>query len=131
MGAYLSISVGDESTLMQYVSDDKVLLMNTHPIGLKHIDAQGLGKPAASAILDGIHYTLEHISLYDRIPTEFRLISPRYIAWLKTIIESESYAQFYTAGVPVRVTIEHTREERKDPFSNHAGHKKTTFQFKV
>ena len=131
MSTFLSISVGDESTLIQYVSDNEVLLTNTHSIGLKHVDALGLNKEAASSILDGIHFTLDHISLYDRIPTEFRLISPRYITWLKTVIEEESYAQFYTAGVPVRVTLERIQGLENNPSLQHAGHTKTIFTFKV
>jgi hypothetical protein len=131
MANFLSISVGDESTLIQYVSDDEVLLTNAHPVGLKHIDALGLSKQASSALLDGVHFTLEHISLYDRIPTEFRLISPRYLAWLRTVIEEESYAQFYTAGVPVRVTLERIQGSNDNPSLNHAGHTKTILTFKV
>ena len=131
MGTYLSISVGDTSTLVQYVYDGEVILTHTHPFGIKHIDAHGLGNHAASSLLDGVLFTLEHISLYDRIPTEFRVLSPRYATWLKTIFEGHDYAQFYTSDIPIRVTLERNQGSIPDPSLNHAGHSQTIFTFKV
>lgn len=132
MGNYLSISIGDTSTLLQYVNDNEVLLSHSHPVGVKHIDAHGLGDQAASVLLDGIIFTLEHISLYDRIPTEFRLLAPRYATWVKTVLEKYPYAQFYTENMPVRVTLERIQgHNQEDPSLNHAGHSKTIFTFKI
>ncbi len=132
MGTYLSISVGDTATLIQYVSDNEVVLTHTHGFGIKHIDAHGLGNVAASSLLDGALFALEHISLYDRIPTEFRVIAPRYATWIKTALEAHDYAQFYTNGVPIRVTLEHIQGQLKEnPSLQHAGHSQTIFTFKV
>ncbi|MDQ5962650.1 MAG: hypothetical protein QG653_457 [Patescibacteria group bacterium] len=132
MGTYLSVSIGDTSTLLQYVSDNEVVLTHVHPVGIKHIDAYGLGDQAASSVLDGILFALEHVSLYDRIPTEFRIIAPRYATWVKTVVEKYPYAQFYTGSVPVRATIEHIQGQiKEDPSLKHAGHSQTIFTFKI
>lgn len=127
MNSHLSLSLGDLSTLIHYIVDGEVVVTHTHDIGLKDIEVEGLGVAAASKLLDGVMYTLEFISLHDRIPTEFRLITPRYATWLTEVITNASYTQFYTNGKPVRVTLEHTR----DPSRNYARHTQTVFSFKV
>ena len=76
--SFLSVSVGDTSTLINYIVDGHVLVSHVHPIGYKHIEAEGMNVIASSKFMDGILYTLEFISLHDRIPTEWRLIAPRY-----------------------------------------------------
>ena len=124
---YLVILVNDDHVLLEYVLENNVLLSHKHNFGIKHMESLALNTVAVSKFLDGIFYALEYISLYDRIPTEFRLITPRYATWLKRAIEKKSYAQFYTNGVPVRVTI----ENNKDTSFNYARHKKAIFSFKV
>ena len=74
-------------------------------------------------------YTLEFISLYDRIPTNFHLTIPRHVSWLKNAIENNSYAQFFTDGIPVRVTLENNKDNLIS--NNYAGHKKAIFSFKI
>ena len=127
MNPFLSISVGDTATLINYVVDGQVIVSHTHPIGFKHVEAEGMTVTAGSKLLDGILYTLEFISLHDRIPTDFRLIAPRYAIWLGETIENTSYAQFYTNGVPVSVTLEGAHGA---PLS-YARHTQTLFSFKV
>lgn len=107
--------------------DDNVVVAHTHPIGYKHIEAEGMNAVAASKFIDGVLYTLEFVSLYDRIPTSFSLISPRYSVWLGQILEDASYTQFYTSGVPISVTL----ENNQDGNSTHARHTQTIFSFKV
>ena len=82
---------------------------------------------AGSKFMDGILYTLEFISLHDRIPTEVKLVSPRYVTWISETIENNSYTQFFTAGVPVNVTLENIVEA---PLS-YARHSKTIHSFKL
>lgn len=82
---------------------------------------------AASKLLDGIMYALEFISLHDRIPTNFHLTSPRYATWIGEALERGSYTQFFTDGVPVRVTLLDTY----DPSISYARHTQTIFSFKV
>ena len=82
---------------------------------------------ARSKLLDGIIYALEFISLSDRIPTDFRLVSPRYATWVGEALETNSYTQFYTDGVPVSVTLEDTDSV---PLF-YARHSKTIHSFKV
>ena len=127
MTPYLSISVGDTSTLINYVVDGQVLVSHTHPIGVQHIEAEGMNIIAGSKLLDGILYALEFISLHDRIPTDFRLIAPRYATWIGEAVENGSYTQFYTNEVPISVTLEGTNNAH---FS-YARHSQTIFSFKV
>ena len=127
MNPFLSISVGDTATLINYVSDGQVVVSHTHPIGFKHIEAEGMNSIAGSKLLDGVLYALEFISLHDKIPTDFRLIAPRYATWIGETIENASYTQFYTNGVPVGVTLEGTQEA---PLS-YARHSQTIHSFKV
>lgn len=125
--AHLKIIVGDRETRIDYMHDKHVIVSHSHPIGIKHIELEGMNTIAGSKLLDGIVYTLEFISLHDRIPTDFRLIAPRYSTWIGETIENGSYAQFYTNGVPISVTLEGTH----DPSISYAGHSKTIFSFKV
>jgi hypothetical protein len=127
MDSHLLIKVGDRETLIEYVIEGKPLVSHMHPVGLKHIEAEGMNVIAGSKFLDGIMYALEFISLHDRIPTDFRLITPRYATWIGETIENGSYAQFYTKGAPVRVTLLGTH----DPSIAYARHTQTIFSFKV
>lgn len=124
---HLSIAVGDTSTLINYMVDGHVVVSHTHGIGYKHIEADGMNIIAGSKFLDGILYTLEFISLHDRIPTDFRLLSPRYSTWMGETIEKASYTQFYTKGAPVSVTLEGIADV---PLS-YARHSKTIHSFKL
>jgi hypothetical protein len=124
---HLSVSVGDTSTLISYIVDGHVLVSHTHGIGYKHIEADGMNLVAGSKFLDGILYTLEFISLYDRIPTDVRLLSPRYSTWIGETIENASYTQFYTNGAPVSVTLEGITDV---PLS-YARHSQTIHSFKL
>ncbi|MEN9881262.1 MAG: hypothetical protein RLZZ308_445 [Candidatus Parcubacteria bacterium] len=124
---FLSIAVGDTSTLINYVVDGHVLVSHVHPIGYKHIEAEGMNIVAQSKLIDGILYTLEFISLHDRIPTDFRLITSRYATWIGEAIESTSYTQFYTSNIPISVTLEGVQDV---PLS-YARHSQTIHSFKV
>lgn len=124
---FLSIAVGDTSTLINYMVDGSVVVSHTHPVGYKHIEADGMSVVAGSKLLDGILYTLEFISLHDRIPTDFRLVAPRYVSWIGETLESASYTQFYTSGAPINVTLEGTNDL---PLS-YARHSQTIHSFKV
>jgi hypothetical protein len=124
---FLSIIVGDTSTLIHYMVDSQVIVSHSHPVGYKHIEAEGMNSIAGSKFMDGILYTLEFISLHDRIPTSFKLISPRYITWISEVIENNSYTQFYTDGAPVSVTLEGITDA---PLS-YARHSQTIHSFKL
>lgn len=125
--SFLSIAVGDTSTLINYIVDGHIIVSHVHSIGYKHIEAEGMGIIAGSKFLDGVLYALEFISLHDRIPTQFKLIAPRYATWIGETIESESYTQFYTGGVPISVTLEGI----KDVPLSYARHSQTIHSFKI
>jgi uncharacterized surface anchored protein len=124
---FLSISVGDTSMLVNYISDGHVVVSHVHPVGYKHIEAEGMSVIAQSKLVDGILYTLEFISLHDRIPTDFRVVSQRYATWIGETIENASYSQFYTNNVPISVTLEGI----KDVPLSYARHSQTIHSFKV
>ena len=126
---HLKILVTDDSLSLQYIVSDEVLVSHNHNFGIKHLDSHALSKQATGKFLDSIIYTLEFISLYDKIPTDFCLTTPRYGTWLKNAIENNSYAQFFTDGIPVRVTLENNKDNLIS--NNYAGHKKAIFSFKV
>ena len=125
--AFLSVAVGDTSTLINYLVDGHILISHVHPIGYKHIEAEGMNVIAGSKFMDGILYTLEFISLHDRIPLEFTLIAPRYATWIGEMIEGTSYTQFYTGGGAINVTLEGI----KDVPLSYARHSQTIHSFKV
>lgn len=60
---FLTVKVGDTSTIISYVVDGEVVVMHTHPVGYKHIEAEGMNIVAGSKFIDGILYLLEFISL--------------------------------------------------------------------
>jgi len=125
--SFLSVAVGDTSTLVNYIVDGHILVSHVHPIGYKHIEVEGMSVIAASKFMDGILYALEFISLNDRIPTQIKLIAPRYATWIGETIEGASYTQFFTDGAPVNVTLEGT----KDVPLSYARHSQTIHSFKV
>lgn len=125
--SFLSIAVGDTSTLINYLVEGRVLVSHLHPIGYKHIEAEGMNQIAGSKFMDGVLYTLEFISLHDRIPLEFTLIAPRYSTWIGETIESTSYTQFYLGGRAINVTLEGIQDV---PLS-YARHSQTIHSFKV
>ena len=125
--AFLSVAVGDTSTLINYIVDGHIIVSHVHPIGYKHIEAEGMNGIAASKFIDGVLYVLEFISLHDRVPTQFKLIASRYSTWIGETLEEVSYTQFYTEGVPISVTLEGT----KDVPLSYARHSQTIHSFKV
>ena len=124
---HLTITVGDISTVINYMNGEEILVVHTHPYGYKNIEAEGMSLIAGSKFIDGILYTLEFISLYDRIPTDFRLTSPRYSTWIGETIENCSYTQFYTGRAPISVTLENITDV---PLS-YARHSQTIHSFKL
>ena len=125
--SFLSVAVGDTSTLINYIVEGHVLVSHIHPVGYKHIEAEGMSVIAGSKFMDGVLYTLEFVSLHDRIPTQFKLIAPRYATWIGETLEGASYTQFFTDGVPVSVTLEGI----KDVPLSYARHSQTIHSFKV
>lgn len=125
MDPYLSVRVGKTETHIEYVVDRQAIVAHTHPIGTQHIEREGMNAAARSKFIDGIMYTLEFVSLYDRIPTHYKVSTVQHATWLRDAIEGASYTQFYTGDSPVRVTIEGTQ----DPSAAYARHTQTIFPF--
>jgi len=130
MVPHLSISVSHNTTLIDYISDGTVLVTHLHPYGHKNIEDDGMGDMAASKLRDGVIYVLEFISLHDRIPTEFKVLSPKYSSWIKEALQKESYSQFWRNGFPINVTIDNIKQKEDNSFS-YARHSKTIQSFKV
>ena len=124
---FLSIAVGDTSTLINYIVEGHVIVSHVHPVGYKHVEAEGMNVIAGSKLLDGVLYTLEFISLQDRVPTDFRLIAPRYSTWIGETLEQASYTQFFLNGARISVTLEGIQDV---PLS-YARHSQTIHSFKV
>jgi hypothetical protein len=127
MNPHLVIKVGDRETHIEYRIGEAAIVHHEHPFGLRHIESEGMNQIAGSKFLDGIMYALEFVSLHDRIPTDFRLITPRYANWIGETIEAGNYTQFYTGGAAISVTLEGTH----DPSLGYARHTQTIFSFKV
>lgn len=127
MSPHLLITINDIETNISYRVDNKDIINHTHNVGLIHLEREGLNKIVTSKLIDGIIYALEYISLYERIPIEFKLMTPKYATWLKGVLEDQSYAQFYTNGLPIRVTI----ISSDNASFSYARHKKAIFSFKV
>lgn len=127
MNSHLVITVAPRETSIAYVVDGHSIVSHAHPVGLKHIEIEGMNKEAASKFIDGVMYTLEFISLHDRIPTHFTLVTPAHATWLGEALESASYTQFYTDGAPVSVTLKGIQDV---PLS-YARHSQTILSFKV
>ena len=107
---FLNIKVFDNYVLVEYVYSGNVIANHKHEYGIKHLEREALSPIAFSKFIDGVIYMLEHISLYERIPTDFRLSTPRYATLLKNKLENESYSQFFTNGIPICVTINENKD---------------------
>jgi hypothetical protein len=127
MNAHLAITVRDTATVIEYVVEGHILVSHSHPVGYKQLEAHGLSPLSRSILVDGIIYVLEFISLHDRIPTNWKVVAPRYAMWVGEAIEGASYSQFYTKGIPISVTLEDTTSV---PLF-YARHSKTIHSFKV
>jgi hypothetical protein len=125
--SFVAIAVGDTETVLEYVVDGNSIVSHSHPVGYRHIEADGMNAIARSKFLDGLLYVLEFISLHDRIPTEFKVSSPRYSIWIGETLEKYPYTQFYTKGLPISVTLEDTLDVPR----SYARHSKTLQSFKI
>lgn len=123
---YLEVILFDEHTLIKYISEGEVLLERKHPIGLTYIEANNMRPRAAAQFFDGILYTLELISLYDRIPESIHVATLRHGPWFKHLLEHESYAQYYLPSKHVSVILLDTAHS-----PHYARHTKTFQAFKV
>jgi hypothetical protein len=126
MTTYALLSFSDNQVVASYISDEETMLSYTHPYGHLQLEAQALGKSSVSMIDSALVSLFEQVSLYDRIPKHIHILSTRNREWLKKVIESRSYTQFYTDGTPFCVTLLDTNGT-----SSYARHSQTLQSFKI
>ena len=125
MNSLLLITLTDESYIVDYREDGESLLVTKKKYGLLKLEDFKLRERAGYLLLDPLIYTLEKISLYERIPTTVHVITERHGPWIKHIIKEYPYTQFYTGGKKMSVTLGQARNNL------YAGHTKETFKYKI
>jgi len=103
-----------------------MMLRYEHPYGHRYLESQALGASALSSIDNALVSLFEQVSLYDRIPTTIHIETSRNREWLKNVIESRSYTQFFTFGKPFCVTLLDTGSS-----PSYARHSQTLQSFKI
>jgi hypothetical protein len=125
MASYLILSLTQESYSIIYKEEGDVLLEVTKKYGLHKLEDFKLRERASYLLLDPLLFVLEKISLYERIPTALHVVTSKHGTWIKHILESYPYTQFYTSGKKMSVILE------KVQGNMYAGHQKKTLNFKI
>ena len=125
MSSVLLLKLTESSYTITYKEEDEVLLESKKEYGLAKLEDFKLRERASYMILDPLLYILEKISLYERVPTILYVFTPKHGPWIKHILETYPYTQFYIKGNKMSVILERAQG------IEYAGHTKKTFKFKI
>ncbi len=125
MASVLILTIDENSYTITYKEEGDVLLTTQKKYGYLKLEDFKLRERASYLLLDPLLFTLEKISLYERIPTTLHVFTEKHGAWIKHILEMYPYTQFYTGGKKMSVTLGQARNNL------YAGHTKKTFKFKI
>jgi len=93
---YLEIKVLESETVINYFCDDTLVYTHRHKIGLQKIDIESVSKFIISDWVNGVIFSLSHISLYDRVPKYIYLYTEKYpYTFEQALRDSRTYSQFY------------------------------------
>ncbi len=125
MSSLLVLHITDVSYTITYREDGETLLETVKKYGLNKLEDFKMRERAAYLLLDPLLHTLEKISLYERIPTTLHVITPKHGPWIKHMLESYPYTQFYTGDKKMSVILERVQNNL------YAGHTKETLKLKI
>jgi len=93
---YLDIKVLLEKTIINYFIDNTLSFNHEYNIGTQKIDEENVSDVVLSDWVNGLLYTLNYISLYDRVPNYIYLNSKKHsLSLTKRVTTAETYSQFY------------------------------------
>jgi hypothetical protein len=127
IGNHLYLVFSENDLCVSYISQGEEMLRYTFPYGYLFLESKGLGPFAISSLESAVISVLEQVSLYDRVPKAYLVHSYYHKAWIKGLLESLSYAQFFTPEKEVHVTLLDTRATKPA----YARHQETLQSFKV
>ncbi len=125
MSSLLVLHITDASYTILYREDGETLLETKKNYGLAKLEDFKMRERASYLLLDPLLYTLEKISLYERIPTTLHVIAVKHGPWIKHILEMYPYTQFYTGEKKMSVILERVQN------TLYAGHTKETLKLKI
>lgn len=107
---YLDIKVYKDKTVVRYCNDENICFIHEYKIGLEKISESLVNEIIMSDWVSGVIYTLQNISLTDRVPTFIYLSTERYGSiFEKSLKHPNTYSQFYIEPIEnvsqVRVII--------------------------
>lgn len=126
----LRIDVKDEKTIISYIDNGNKIFTFDSPIGDKYCAKNKYSIHAGSDWFSYILWCLHSISYVDRIPERFYLVTNNNSVWYSSILNLQSYAQFYiktlsNTGKP-HVIIDNSNISKKDE-----RYQKAISQFKI
>ncbi len=93
---YLNIKVYQDKTVVEYCNDNNICFIHEYKLGLDKIKKELASEIIMSNWVNGVIYTLENISLEDRVPTFIYLSAENFEESFKKVLKNKStYSQFY------------------------------------
>ncbi len=97
---YLDIKVYQDKTIIKYCNDENICFVYEYKIGLEKISSELVSEFIMSDWVSGVIYTLQNISLTDRVPTFIYLTTEKYGGIFEKFLKKKStYSQFYIEPV--------------------------------
>jgi len=93
---YLDILILTDKTIVKFWKKDKLSFVYEYSIGIKNVEDDLVSEIILSDWINGIIYSLQQISLLDRVPTFIYLTTEKYGGvFEKKIKHPLTYSQFY------------------------------------
>lgn len=126
----IRIEVKEGGTYITYIDNGNKIFSYNSPVGDEYCKNKKYSKVAASDWFSYVEWCLLSISYVDRIPDRFYLVTCHNSIWYSSILNMQSYAQFYikslsNANKP-HVIIDSSNRTQKDE-----RYQKAISQFKI
>ncbi|MDQ5957357.1 MAG: hypothetical protein QG614_332 [Patescibacteria group bacterium] len=126
----IKIEVLENKTTVSYVDNGNKIFSYDSPVGDDYCHDRKYSKHASTDWFSYIEWCLLSISYVDRIPDRFYLFVNNNAIWYSSILNMQSYAQFYIKNLSgsnkPHVIIESSNRTKKDE-----RYQKTISQFKI
>lgn len=97
---YLDIKVYKDKTIIKYCNNDNICFVHEYTLGIDKIGKELANEIIMSNWISEVIYTLNQISLKDRVPTVIYLYTEKYSTIFEKFLKhKETYSQFYIENV--------------------------------
>ncbi len=93
---YLDIKVYKDKTIIKYCNNNNICFIHEYQLGIDKIEKALVSEIIMSNWIGEVIYTLDQISLADRVPTTIYLYTEKYSTiFEKFLKDKNTYSQFY------------------------------------